>query len=94
MKFKQIVFIIILAALGAAYFTKPTKDQFMAYIQPSFSIKGAAPVIDYQDRFFYADITATYIYLTNPQGNGPTGAATGNQERYIGLFQKFWKTGR
>lgn len=93
MKFKQIVFLLILIVFVAAYATKPTKDEFIAYIQPSLATKGAAPVIDYQDHFLYAEIVATYIYINKPTPGEKDNIATGNQERYIGVFKKFWRLG-
>jgi hypothetical protein len=92
MKFRKSVIFFIFIAMVIAYFTKPTKQDFLDYIRPSISETDILPVVDFRDNFLYVTITATYVdTLNSTKQNGRTIAA-GFKEAYIGAFKKFWKT--
>lgn len=93
MKFRNTIFIFIIAALIGAYVTKPTKEDFVQYIGQSQSLTAPIPVIDFKDRILYAEIEVTYInanLLLNNQGRK---TATATKQQYIGIFKRFWKIG-
>lgn len=93
MKFRKLVIVFILAAAVVCYFTKPTKQDFIDYIQPTVSRTGVPPVVDYQDKFLYAKVVTTYVNMMNTAIKDGRPVATGSTEEYIGVFKKFWKLG-
>lgn len=90
MKFRRLIFFLIIAAVLAAYFTKPTKDDFLKQIQPNLSRSAMPPVVEYNDKFLFANVTVTYV--SEPSGS-PEGRniASASKEEYIGAFKRFWK---
>lgn len=91
MKFRRLVFILILAAVLAAYFTKPGKDEFIQFIQPSVNQTHMPPVVEYEDKLLYTKVTATYADINNPVLTDNKAIAPARKETYIGFFKKFWK---
>jgi hypothetical protein len=91
MKLRKPVTFFILIAMLMAYFTKPTKQQFLDYIQPAVSKTNILPVVEYQDRFLYVTVTATYVDTVNTTRQNGHVVAAGFKEDYIGVFTKFWK---
>lgn len=90
MKFRKLIPLLIFAALFAGYFTKPTKDDFMAYIKPIAETKGTTPVVSFEDKMIYTTATVFFVNVTGVAGEN---AASGAKEEYIGAFKKFWKQG-
>ena len=91
MKFRKLVIIFILAVVVAAYFTKPTKDDFIKYIQPTVLHTGQPPVVDYQDKFLYANVATTFVDIKDAANNNGRLTAPASKATYIGLFGRFWK---
>ena len=75
------------------FFTKPTKQDFIAHIQPTISRTGIPPVIDYQDQFLFVKINAIYVNAQNPIVKDGREVASAGKEQYIGIFNRFWKIG-
>ncbi|MFV0604840.1 MAG: hypothetical protein ACK5NK_03270 [Niabella sp.] len=91
MKFRRLVFGVLITAIIAAYFTKPTKEELAPYIQPTITKVGAPPIIEFEDKFLFVKVTATYVYPNNLTiKNGRTIAHAG-KEAYIGIYGKYWK---
>lgn len=93
MKFRKLVIVFILAAVVVCYLTKPTKQDFMEYIQPTIARTGIPPAVDYQDNFLYAKVTAIYVNALNPAIQGGRPVANAGKEEYFGVLKKFWKIG-
>jgi hypothetical protein len=91
MKFRKLVLILIFAGLIVAYFTKPQKDDFVKYIQPTVNRTQIPPAVDLQDKILYTKVKATYIDLQHPSQKGSQLAATAIEENYIGILGRFWK---
>lgn len=91
MKFRKLFIVFILAVMLLCYFTKPTRQEFIEYIQPSVLRNGMPPVVEYEDKFLYAKITAMYVNAMNPSLQDGRLVAGAGKEEYIGVFKKFWK---
>ncbi|SDE12890.1 hypothetical protein [Niabella drilacis] len=91
MKFRRGILLFIIGVVLVAYFTKPSKDGFIKFIQPAVSRTQIPPVVDYQDQFLYALVTATYIDAGNPVKEGGRIVAPTRKETYIGVFGRYWK---
>lgn len=91
MKFKRLILVLIFVALAASYFTKPTEDDFKKFIQPTINRTHIPPAIEYQDKFLYAKVIATYVDIQNPTQDGNRQIAPAMQEEYIGWLKNFWQ---
>ena len=91
MKFRRLVFILILAAILASYFTKPGKEDFIKFMQPAVNQTHIPPVVEYEDKFLYSKVTATYADIHNPVLMDNRTVAPARKEIYIGFFKRFWK---
>ncbi|MBO9619912.1 MAG: hypothetical protein J7539_12860 [Niabella sp.] len=89
MKFRRSIFLFIIGIILIAYFTKPSKERFIAFIQPANH--QVPPVVDYQDKFLYASVTAIYVDAQNPVTEAGHLVAPARKETYIGLLGKYWK---
>ncbi len=94
MKFRKLVIFFILMMALVCFFTKPTKQEFLDYIQPSVSRTGLSPAVDYQDKFLYVSVTALYVNTLHPIQQNGREVAPAFKEEYIGVFKKFWKLGQ
>ncbi|MGJ7032721.1 hypothetical protein [Niabella hirudinis] len=91
MKFRRGILLFIVGIIAVAYFTKPSKDGFIKWMQPAVSRTQMPPVVDYQDKFLYALVTATYVDVTNPVTEDNHVVAPSRKETYIGVFGRYWK---
>lgn len=91
MKFRRLVIVLIVAAAIVCYFTKPTKEDFVKYIQPTISRTNIPPVVEVDDKFLYSKIIATYVNMNNPVTIEDRLAAPAIKEEYIGVFNRFWR---
>lgn len=91
MKFRRLVFALILAVIIFCYFTKPTEEDFKTFIQPSIYTTHIPPSINYQDKILYAKVITTYVDINHPVKVGSRTIAPSYQEEYIGIFKKYWK---
>lgn len=73
------------------FFTKPSKEEFMNYIQPTIARTGVRPVVDFEDKFLFVKVNAIYVQALNPSLQDGRPVAGGGKEEYIGAFKKFWK---
>ncbi|WP_018627670.1 hypothetical protein [Niabella aurantiaca] len=91
MKFRRGILLFIVGVVLAAYFTKPSKEGFMNLIRPAVNRTHLPPVVDYQDRFLYSFVTATYVDAGNPVKENDRVVAPTHKETYVGLFGRYWK---
>ncbi|MBO9595641.1 MAG: hypothetical protein J7599_22250 [Niabella sp.] len=91
MKFRRGILLFIIGVILVAYFTKPSKDGFIKWMQPVVSRTHNPPVVDYQDKFLYALVTATYVDAANPVKENNRVVAPSSKETYIGVFGRYWK---
>lgn len=91
MKFRRLVLILIFAALIVGYFTKPTEEDFKKFIQPTISRTNMPPAIEYQDKFLYAKVIATFVDVQNSIQNDNRKIAPAIRKEYIGCFKNFWE---
>lgn len=91
MKFRKLIIALILATVLFCYFTKPSKQDFIEYIQPTVARTGIPPVVDYHDNFLYTKVEAVYVNALNPTVKEGRTIANANKEEYIGIFKRFWK---
>ncbi len=89
-RFRNIVFLFIIAIILVAFFTRPGLEQFKDY-QPSVATVKTPPVIDYENRFLYSRFTVTYYTAQPAAGEKPGVAVPYGKDTYIGLFGRFWK---
>lgn len=96
MKFRNLVFLVIVAVLIAAWYTKPDYDDFVDFREQQPSNLTSPPVIDYSDGFLYSHVTVTYfqpkeLSVKIDGGAKAAVAVPVSKEKYIGLFGKFWQ---
>lgn len=91
MKFRRGILLFIAGVILVAYFTKPSKEGFIKWMQPTVSRTHIPPVVDYQDKFLYAQVTATYVDAVNPVVEDNRVVAPSRKETYIGVFGRYWK---
>jgi len=91
MKFRRGILLFIIGVVLVAYFTKPSKEKFIDFIQPAVSRNHNPPVVDYQDKFLYALVTATYVDAGSPVKENDRVVAPSRKETYIGVFGRYWK---
>jgi hypothetical protein len=95
MKFRTIVILFIMAALIAAWYTKPTSEDFKKFREKNAAFT-TPPVIEVQDGFVYAMYTVSYfdikklpkVKISNEEASV---AVPKSKEKYLGLYGKFWK---
>lgn len=90
----MLTIVLVVAALLLCYFTKPGKEDFIKYIQPTVTKYHIPPVIEYQDKILYTKVVATFIDAGNTVSVNNRAAAPARREAYIGFFKKFWKLGQ
>ncbi len=73
------------------YLTKPTRQDFVNYVSRSLSGNQIPPIVDYQDKFLYAKVTATYVDIPESVPPGTKKTAVGTRVEFIGVFNKFWQ---
>ncbi|AHF17842.1 hypothetical protein [Niabella soli] len=88
MKFRRSILLFIIGLVLIAYFTKPQKERFMTFIQSAHQLP---PVVDYQDKFLYATVTAVYVDAQNPVTENGRLVAPARKEKYVGVFGRYWK---
>ncbi len=91
MKFRRFFLLLLFLIMVVCFFTKPTEQEFMDYIQPSIARTGIAPVVDFEDRFLYVKISAIYIHTAGAAAQSGHPVASAAKEEYFGVFNKFWK---
>lgn len=91
MKFRRFFLLLLFLIMVICFFTKPTEQDFMTYIQPSIARTGIAPVVDFEDRFLYVKVNAIYIHTAGAAAQNGSPVASAAQEDYLGVFNKFWK---
>ncbi len=91
MKFRRFFLLLLFLIMVICFFTKPTEQDFMTYIQPSVARTGIAPVVDFEDRFLYVKVNAIYIHTAGTAAQNGSPVASATQEDYFGVFNKFWK---
>lgn len=91
MKFRRGIFLFIAGVVLVAYFTKPSEEGFMKFIRPAVNRTHLPPVVEYQDRFLYSLVTATYVDAGNPVKENSRVVAPTYKETYIGVFGRYWK---
>ncbi|MFN4315420.1 MAG: hypothetical protein ACK4E0_14060 [Chitinophagaceae bacterium] len=95
MKFRNLVFLIVVAVILTAWFTKPSYDDFMKFREKQANVAGMAPSVDYSDLVLYSQVKVTYytareVNLKSAGGEKPAVAVPVKTEKYIGLFGRFW----
>ena len=92
MKFRNLVFIFIIAILLVAWFTKPGREAFQKFLA-SEKIS-SPPLIEEADGVIYSMYTVSYFGVKEI---APTDSSTKKiavplrKEKFLGLFGKFWK---
>lgn len=88
MKFRTIVFLVIITIILIGVFTKPGPEAFKEFYAREGGIR-TPPVIEYADRVAYTTFSVTSFGITN------TGtkelAVPVVKEKFLGLFGRFWK---
>ena len=88
MKFRTVVFLVIITIILIGVFTKPGAEAFKEFYAKEGGIR-TPPVIEYEDRVAYSTFSVTSFGVTN------TGtkelAVPVVKEKYLGLFGRFWK---
>lgn len=90
MKFRNLVFLFLVIIILLAWFTKPDYDDFVAYHEQQDSNLTSPPVIDYSDAFLFSQVKVTYYQSVDAKDLQKTVAVPAVEEKYIGLFGKFW----
>lgn len=94
MKFRNIVFLVIIIILAIAGITKPTYADFAKFRQTNDAGIGSPPVIEYVNGFVYSVYTVSYFEVKEvdkTSGSEKDAIAVPlKKERYLGLFGKFW----
>jgi len=95
MKFRTIVFLVIIGALVVAWYTKPTIEDFKKYNAAKNNVAGP-PVIDVKEGFVYATYTVSYFDIKKVKdlkvgGSDASIAVPVSKSTYLGLFGRFWK---
>ena len=95
MKFRNLVFLFIVALILVAWFTKPDYDDFMVFREEQASDLHGPPVVDYTDGFLFSQVKVTHFQALEKPAVDSTGqtqtlAVPSQTEKYIGLFGRFW----
>jgi hypothetical protein len=96
MKFRNVVFIIIIVVLAIAGFTKPDMAAFEKFRQANEKSITTPPVIEYVNGFVYSIFTVSHYDIVpatkeNGKAKDKTVAIAHEKDKYLGLFGKFWK---
>lgn len=96
MKPRQVVLLILIAALLIAWFTKPGKEDLKKYLSIDETGIGSSPTIEYTNGYVYSkfevfyyddrDAKETYINGERKMVKAPV-----KKEKWLGVFGKFWK---
>ena len=95
MKFRNIVLLFIIVAILAAWYTKPTTEDFKKFMESKRTM-GTPPVIEGKDSYVYGFYTVTYFNIkkvpeVKVSGEEAAIAVPASKEKYLALFGKFWK---
>lgn len=95
MKFRNLVFLFVIAIILIAWFTKPEYKDFVLFQEKQDAHPGIPPSIEYEDRFLFSQIKVVYYETREMESSGPEGQRTAlavpvSTEKFIGLFGRFW----
>ncbi|MCR6719683.1 MAG: hypothetical protein NVV59_05170 [Chitinophagaceae bacterium] len=90
MKFRNLVFLFTIILILLAWFTKPDYDDFVAFHEEQDSNLSSPPIIKYTDAFLFSQVTVIYYHAVDSKELQKTVAVAAAEEKYIGLFGKFW----
>jgi len=90
MKFRNLVFVFLVVVILLAWFTKPDYDDFVSYQDQQVSNLNSPPVIEYSDALLFSQVKVTYYQQVDAKASGTPVAVPAIEEKYIGLFGKFW----
>ncbi|RYY57708.1 MAG: hypothetical protein EOO09_01235 [Chitinophagaceae bacterium] len=90
MKFRRLVLLLIFLVVVAAWYTKPTREEFVQFYTSQASLPGP-PSIEFTDRFVYSSVTVNFYTPARVEPGEPLKAVSAKKEEYLGLFGRFWK---
>ena len=96
MKPRQVVLLILIAALLIAWFTKPGKEDLQKYLDIDETGIGSPPIIEYTNGYVYSKFDVSYFDINNAKETYINGErkminAPVKKEKWLGVFGKFWK---
>lgn len=97
MKFRNLVFLFIVAVVLIAWYTKPDYDDFLAYRDKQTDLPKIPPSIEFTDAFLFSQVKVVYFEPREVdikiQGDKKAAVAVPlRTEKFIGLFGRFWST--
>lgn len=95
MKFRNVVFLFIAAAILAAWFTRPSYDDFLKFQAGQKEQISSPPVIEFTNSFLFSRVQVTYfekreVKVPLPGDQKAAIAVPRSKEKYLGLFGRFW----
>ncbi len=96
MKPRQVVLLIVIAALLVAWFTKPGKEDLQKHLKIDETATDSPPFIEYTNGYVYSKFEVSYFDSKNAKEtyiNGERRIVNPpvKKEKWLGLFGRFWK---
>lgn len=96
MKFRNVVFLFLVALVLTAWLTRPGASDFEEFRQSLPGAKAMPPVIESQNGVLYSIFTITYfqaqpVAVKVADSSKAAVAVPVSKEKYLGLFGRFWK---
>ncbi len=92
-RFRNTVFLFIVAVILVAFITRPGIDDFTDYLRKQGQLT-RPPSIEYRSSGLYSTFTITYfepVADTTQGGGSKLVAVPAQKESYTGVFGRFWK---
>ena len=91
MKFRRLIFVVIIVIVLIAWFTKPNLQDFNDFYLKQRTDKPV--IIDLSDQFLYSTVDVSWYVAAqlDPSAQAAPKAVVAGKEKYLGLFGRFWK---